>query len=81
MKKVVISLLTGILIGASTRFIGIARAVTPAEDNGKENGYYMYCLDKAKPVWVELNKVEKGEKFLYLSNPKNNKVIKLVKIN
>ncbi|NFD77067.1 hypothetical protein FC826_09860 [Clostridium botulinum] len=81
MKKVVISLLTGILIGASTRFIGIARAVTPAEDNGKENGYYMYCLDRAKPVWVELNKVEKGDKFLYLSNTKNNTVIKLVKIN
>ncbi|KEI96544.1 hypothetical protein N496_15240 [Clostridium botulinum A2B3 87] len=81
MKKVVISLLTGILIGASTRFIGIARAVTPAEDNGKENGYYMYCLDKAKPVWVSLNKVKEGEKFLYLSNPRYNKVIKLVKIN
>ncbi|EPS53183.1 hypothetical protein CLQ_20076 [Clostridium botulinum Af84] len=38
----------------------------------------MYCLDKAKPVWVELNKVEK---FLYLSNLKNNTAIKLVKIN
>ena len=81
MKKVVISLLTGILIGASTRFIGIARAVTPAEDNGKENGYYMYCLDKAKPVWVSLDKVKEGEKFLYLSNPKNNTVVKIVKIN
>lgn len=81
MKKVVISLLTGILIGASTRFIGIARAVTPAEDNGKENGYYMYCLDKAKPVWVSLDKVKEGEKFLYLSNPKSNTVVKIVKIN
>lgn len=81
MKKVVISLLTGILIGASTRFIGIARAITPAEDNGKENGYYMYCLDRAKPVWVQLDKVKEGEKFLYLSNLKNNTVIKLAKIN
>ncbi|MHB8034720.1 hypothetical protein CF069_12430 [Clostridium botulinum] len=81
MKKVVLSLLVGLIIGMSTRFVGIANAVEAAEDNGKENGYYMYCLDKAKPVWVELNKVEKGEKFLYLSNPKNNKVIKLVKIN
>ncbi|NFM47515.1 hypothetical protein FDB72_15545 [Clostridium botulinum] len=81
MKKVVISLVIGILIGAATRFVGVARAITPAKDNGKENGYYMYCLDKAKPVWVFLNKVEKGEKFLYLSNPKNNTVIKLVKIN
>ncbi|MDU7251867.1 MAG: hypothetical protein E6274_05990 [Clostridium sp.] len=81
MKKVVISLLIGILIGASTRFIGVAKAVTPAEDNGKENGYYMYCLDKAKPVWVSLNKVEKGERFIYLSNLKNNTVIKLIKIN
>ncbi|MBE1303687.1 hypothetical protein G4W71_06545 [Clostridium botulinum] len=67
-------------IRASTRFIGVANAVAPAEDNGRENGYYMYCLDKAKPVWVELNKVEKGENFLYLSNPKNNTAIKLVKI-
>ncbi|MFV3012397.1 hypothetical protein ACLD43_04605 [Clostridium botulinum] len=81
MKKVVISLLTGILIGASTRFIGIARVVTPAEDNGKENGYYMYCLDRNKPVWVSLDKVKEGERFLYLSNPKNNTVIKLGKIN
>ncbi|MCW6059796.1 hypothetical protein LAV35_03510 [Clostridium sporogenes] len=81
MKKVVISLLTGILIGASTRFIGIARAVTPAEDNGKENGYYMYCLDRNKPVWVSLDKVKEGERFLYLSNSKNNTGIKLVKIN
>ncbi|ABS40491.1 hypothetical protein HYH65_04475 [Clostridium botulinum] len=81
MKKVVISLLTGLLIGALTRFVGVANVVAPAEDNGRENGYYMYCLDKAKPVWVELDKVEKGEKFLYLFIPKNNKVIKLVKIN
>ncbi|MBY6844684.1 hypothetical protein HYI19_07695 [Clostridium botulinum] len=81
MKKMVLSLLVGLVIGASTRFIGVARAITPAEDNGKENGHYMYCLDKAKPVWIKLNKVEKGEKFLYLSNPKNNKVIKLVKID
>ena len=81
MKKVVISLLTGLLIGASTRFVSVANAVIPAEDNGKENGYYMYCLDKAKTVWVSLNKVKEGEKFLYLSNPRDNKVIKLVKIN
>ncbi|ACA46861.1 hypothetical protein FDC22_05945 [Clostridium botulinum] len=81
MKKVVISLLTGILIGASTRFVGVANAITPAEDNGKENGYYMYCLDKNKPIWVSLDKVKEGEKFLYLSNTKNNTVIKLVKIN
>ncbi|HDK7273690.1 TPA: hypothetical protein PTW06_003629 [Clostridium botulinum] len=81
MKKVVISLLTGLLIGALTRFVGVANAVAPAEDNGKENGYYMYCLDKGKQVWAPLNKVEKGEKFLYLANPKNNTVIKLAKIN
>ncbi|ABS40185.1 hypothetical protein [Clostridium botulinum] len=81
MKKVVISLLTGLLIGASTRFVGVANAVAPAEDNGRENGYYMYCLDKNKPVWVSLDKVKEGEKFLYLSNLKNNTVIKLVKIN
>ncbi|NFA59440.1 hypothetical protein K8O96_12240 [Clostridium sporogenes] len=81
MKKVVISLLTGILIGASTRFVGVAKAIEPAEDNCKENGYYMYCLDRNKPVWVELNKVGKGERFLYLSNPKNNTVVKLVKLH
>ncbi|MBY6800104.1 hypothetical protein FCV24_13015 [Clostridium botulinum] len=81
MKKVVLSLLVGLIIGMSTRLVGVAKAIQPAEDNGKENGYYMYCLDKAKPVWVSLNKVKNGEKFLYLSNPKNNTVIKLVKIN
>ncbi|NFO71331.1 hypothetical protein FDC51_14455 [Clostridium botulinum] len=81
MKKIVIGILIGLAIGASTRFLGTAKAIEPAEDNGKENGYYMYCLDRNKPVWVELNKVEKGEKFLYLSNTKNNTVIKIIKIN
>ncbi|MDS1004746.1 hypothetical protein P9J83_14765 [Clostridium sporogenes] len=81
MKKIGLSLLVGLIIGMSTRFVGVAKAIQPAEDNGKENGYYMYCLDRNKPVWVELNKVGKGEKFLYLSNPKNNTVIKLIKIN
>ncbi|UJA30841.1 hypothetical protein [Clostridium sporogenes] len=81
MKKVVLSLLVGLMLGMSTRFVGVAKAIQPAEDNGKENGYYMYCLDKAKPVWVSLDKVKEGERFLYLSNPKNNTVIKLVKIN
>ncbi|NFO71965.1 hypothetical protein FDC51_17770 [Clostridium botulinum] len=81
MKKVVLSLLVGLIIGMSTRFVGVAKAIQPAEDNGKENGYYMYCLDRNKPVWVSLDKVKEGEKFLYLSNLKNNTVIKLVKIN
>ncbi|EJP6471346.1 hypothetical protein EXN57_02530 [Clostridium botulinum] len=81
MKKIVIGILIGLTIGASTRFLGTAKAIEPAEDNGKENGYYMYCLDRNKPVWVSLDKVKEGERFLYLSNLKNNKVIKLVKIN
>ncbi|HDK7165953.1 TPA: hypothetical protein PTV51_002155 [Clostridium botulinum] len=81
MKKVVLSLLVGLMLGMSTRFVGVAKAIQPAEDNGKENGYYMYCLDKSKPVWVSLDKVKEGEKFLYLSNPKNNTVVKIVKIN
>lgn len=52
MKRVVISLLTDLLIGASTRFVGVVNAVEPAEDNCPENGEYMYCLDKATPLWI-----------------------------
>ncbi len=72
MKKIVIGILIGLAIGASTRFLGTAKAIQPAEDNGPQNGYYMYCTDKNKPMWVQLDKVKEGERFLYLSNPKNN---------
>ncbi|EKO1913635.1 hypothetical protein PZQ55_002723 [Clostridium botulinum] len=81
MKKVVISLLTGILIGASTRFIGIATAIEQAEDNCPSNGEYMYCTDKGKPLWVSIYDVHEEEKFLYLRQPNTNKVIKLAELN
>ncbi|WP_169928912.1 hypothetical protein [Clostridium botulinum] len=80
MKRVVISLLTDLLIGASTRFVGVVNAVEPAEDNCPENGEYMYCLDKATPLWIYIYDVYKEEKFIYLRQPNTNKVIKLAEL-
>ncbi|WP_459610976.1 hypothetical protein [Clostridium botulinum] len=77
MKRVVISLLTDLLIGVSTRFVGAVNAVEPAEDNCPENGEYMYCLDKATPLWISIYDVYKEEKFICLRQPNTNKFIKL----
>lgn len=74
----VISLLTGLLIGASTRFIGVAKAVEAAEDNCPENGEYMYCLDRTTPLWISIYDVHQEEKFIYFRYPNTSKIIKLV---
>ncbi|AKC63148.1 putative lipoprotein [Clostridium sporogenes] len=80
MKKVVISLLTSLLIGASTRFIGVAKAIQPAEDNCPSNGEYMYCLDQNRPLWISIYDVHEEEKFIYLRQPNTNKIIKLAEL-
>ncbi|MHB9909220.1 hypothetical protein [Clostridium botulinum] len=80
MKKVVKGLIIGILIGASTRFIGIAKAISPAEDNCPENGEYMYCLDKTTPLWISIYDVHQEEKFIYFRQPNTNKIIKLAEL-
>ncbi|APQ69840.1 hypothetical protein RSJ8_2872 [Clostridium botulinum] len=80
MKKVVISLLTGLLIGVSTRFVGVANAVEPAEDNCPENGEYMYCLDRTTPLWISIYDVHEEEKFIYFRQPNSNKIIKLAEL-
>ncbi|OSA81369.1 hypothetical protein [Clostridium botulinum] len=80
MKKVVISLLTGILIGASSRFVGVANAIEPAEDNCPENGEYMYCLDPNRPLWISIYDVHQEEKFIYFRQPNSNKIIKLAEL-
>ncbi len=66
MKRVVISLLTDLLIGASTRFVGVVNAVEPAEDNCPENGEYMYCLDKATPLWIYIYMMSIKKKNLFV---------------
>ncbi|NEZ76289.1 hypothetical protein EXM98_06385 [Clostridium botulinum] len=73
-------LIIGLLIGACTRFIGIARAVEAAEDNCPSNGEYMYCTDNGKPLWISIYDVHEEEKFLYLRQPNTNKIIKLVEL-
>ncbi|APH22458.1 hypothetical protein [Clostridium botulinum] len=80
MRKGIRYLIVGLLIGASTRFIGIAKAIEPSEDNCPENGEYMYCLDKTTPLWISIYDVHQEEKFIYLRQPNNNKIIKLVEL-
>ncbi|WP_080443434.1 hypothetical protein [Clostridium botulinum] len=76
----VISLLTDSLIGALTRFVGVANTVEPAEDNCPENGEYIYCLDKTTPPWISIYDVYEEEKFIYLRQPNTNKIIKLAEL-
>ncbi|MBY6898026.1 hypothetical protein [Clostridium botulinum] len=80
MRKGIRYLIVGLLLGASTRFIGIARAVEAAEDNCPSNGEYMYCLDKTTPLWISIYDVHQEEKFIYLRQPNSNKIIKLVEL-
>ncbi|KON09503.1 hypothetical protein ACP52_10425 [Clostridium botulinum] len=80
MKKVVITLLTDLLIGASTRFVGVANTIEAAEHNCPENGEYMYCLDKTTPLWISIYDVYKEGKFIYLRQPNTNKIIKLAEL-
>ncbi|APC83092.1 hypothetical protein [Clostridium botulinum] len=73
-------LIIGLLIGACTRFIGIARVVEAAEDNCPSNEEYMYCTDNGKPLWISIYDVHEEEKFLYLRQPNTNKIIKLAEL-
>ncbi|MBE1305825.1 hypothetical protein G4W71_17620 [Clostridium botulinum] len=80
MRKGIRYLIVGLLLGASTRFVGVANAVEPAEDNGEENGEYMYCLDQNRPLWISIYDVHQEEKFIYFRQPNSNKIIKLAEI-
>ncbi|MBN3352658.1 hypothetical protein CF087_18845 [Clostridium botulinum] len=74
-------LIVGLLLGASTRFIGVARAIEAAEDNCPSNGEYMYCLDNNRPLWISIYDVHEEEKFIYFRQPNSNKIIKLAELN
>ncbi|KOM97060.1 hypothetical protein ACP49_16115 [Clostridium botulinum] len=80
MRKGIRYLIVGLLLGASTRFVGVANAVEPAEDNGEENGEYMYCLDQNRPLWISIYDVHQEEKFIYFRQPNSNKIIKLAEL-
>ncbi|HBJ2601370.1 hypothetical protein [Clostridium botulinum] len=80
MKKEIRFLIIGLLLGACTRFIGVAKAVEAAEDNCPENGEYMYCLDQNRPLWISIYDVRQEEKFIYLRQPNSNKIIKLAEL-
>ncbi|HDK7158279.1 TPA: hypothetical protein PTV43_003474 [Clostridium botulinum] len=80
MKKGIRFLIIGLLLGACTRFLGVARAIEPADDNCPENGEYMYCLDKNRPSWTSIYDVHQEERFLYLRQPNTNKIIKLAEL-
>lgn len=80
MKKEIRFLIAGLLIGACTRFVGIAKAVAPAEDNCPQNGEYMYCLDRTAPLWTSIYDVHQEEKFIYLRQPNTSKIIKLAEL-
>ncbi|ACQ54001.1 hypothetical protein AGE29_06575 [Clostridium botulinum] len=80
MRKGIRYLIVGLLLGASTRFIGVARAVEAAEDNCPSNGEYMYCTDQGKPLWISIYDVHQEEKFIYLRQPNTNKIIKLAEL-
>ncbi|MHB9950805.1 hypothetical protein CF055_17480 [Clostridium botulinum] len=80
MKKEIRFLIIGLLLGACTRFIGVAKAIEPSEDNCPENGEYMYCLDKTTPLWISIYDVHQEEKFIYFRQPNSNKIIKLVEL-
>jgi len=79
-RKEIRFLIAGLLIGACTRFIGVAKAVEAAEDNCPSNGEYMYCTDQGKPLWISIYNVHEEEKFVYLRQPNSNKIIKLVEL-
>ncbi|AUN08945.1 hypothetical protein CF081_19465 [Clostridium botulinum] len=81
MRKGIRYLIVGLLLGASTRFVGIANAVEPAEDNCPSNGEYMYCTDQGKPLWISIYDVHEEEKFIYFRYPNNSTIIKLVELN
>ncbi|MBY6758620.1 hypothetical protein HYH82_15110 [Clostridium botulinum] len=80
MRKGIRYLIVGLLLGASTRFIGVARAVEAAEDNCPSNGEYMYCTDQGKPLWTSIYDVHEEEKFIYFRQPNSNKIIKLAEL-
>ncbi|MBN3375419.1 hypothetical protein EXN54_20650 [Clostridium botulinum] len=80
MRKGIRYLIVGLLLGASTRFVGVAKAIEPSEDNCPENGEYMYCLDKTTPLWISIYDVHQEEKFIYFRQPNSNKIIKLVEL-
>ncbi|RUT55067.1 putative lipoprotein [Clostridium botulinum] len=80
MRKGIRYLIVGLLLGASTRFVGIANAVEPAEDNCPENGEYMYCLDQNRPLWTSIYNVHEEEKFIYLRYPTTSTIIKLAEL-
>ncbi|HDK7218143.1 TPA: hypothetical protein PTV45_003614 [Clostridium botulinum] len=80
MKKEIRILIIGLLLGASTRFVGVAKAIEPSEDNCPSNGEYMYCLDRTTPLWTSIYDVHEEEKFLYLRQPHTSKIIKLAEL-
>ncbi|EPY6491402.1 hypothetical protein [Clostridium sporogenes] len=80
MKKEIRFLIIGLLIGICTRFIGVAKAVEAAEDNCPNNGEYMYCTDKGKPLWTSIYDVRQEEKFIYFRYPNSSKIIKLTEL-
>ncbi|MBY6846809.1 hypothetical protein HYI19_18620 [Clostridium botulinum] len=80
MRKGIRFLIVGLLIGACTRFAGVAKAIEPSEDNCPENGEYMYCLDKTTQLWISIYDVHQEEEFIYLRQPNSNKIIKLVEL-
>ncbi|MHB9927861.1 hypothetical protein [Clostridium botulinum] len=80
MRKGIRFLIVGLLIGACTRFVGVAKAIEPSEDNCPENGEYMYCLDKTTQLWISIYDVHQEEEFIYLRQPNSNKIIKLVEL-
>ncbi|MDU4597598.1 MAG: hypothetical protein E6Y49_06515 [Clostridium sporogenes] len=80
MKKEIRFLIIGLLLGACTRLIGVARAVEQAEDSCPSNGEYMYCIDKGKPLWISIYDVHQEEKFIYFRYPNSAKIIKLAEL-
>ncbi|ABS34067.1 hypothetical protein FDG46_04290 [Clostridium botulinum] len=80
MRKEIRYLIVGLLIGVCTRFIGVAKAVSPAEDNCPENGEYMYCLDQNRPLWISIYDVHEEEKFVYFRYPDSSTIIKLAEL-
>ncbi len=80
MRKEIRFLIAGLLIGACTRFIGVAKAVEAAEDNCPSNGEYMYCTDQGKPLWISIYNVHEEEKFIYFRYPTTSTIIKLAEL-
>lgn len=81
MRKEMRFLIIDLLIGISTRFVGVAKAVDPEEDNCPENGgEYMYYLDRTTPLWTSIYDVHQEENFFYWWTPNSNKIIKLAEL-